>query len=313
MSTDATPDANFLNSITTPGAREFVERKGYASVDHLAVAALSSDKHISSTRRMSGSAVEVPGQNATDEDWSSFFSKVGRPERADQYDLKIEGDTDQPFMTAMRAAMHESGLSQRQAAKLVERYMAYAGERNAAQASSADAELHAQVDAMKRQWGSNWDSNVAAGQKAIAALGLTRADFDALPSSSLPGMANILARIGRAIGEGKIVLDTPEQAAGKIAEMESSPTTRKVLQNRRDPRHATTVAERDALYAAAGGAAPTPAKPVVGSAAEALQEIEKLKGDKAFQDALFNPRDPKHKESVARQSALFAKGYPAKG
>jgi hypothetical protein len=310
---DATPDANFLNSITTPGAREFVEKKGYASVDHLAVAALSSDRHISQTRRMSGNAVDIPGQNATDEDWSSFFSKIGRPERADQYDLKIEGDTDQPFMTAMRAAMHESGLSQRQAAKLVERYMAYAGERNAAQASSADADLNAQVDAMKRQWGASWDSNVAAGQKAIAALGLTRADFDALPSSSLPGMANILARIGRAIGEGKIVLDTPEQAAGKIAEMESSPTTRKVLQNRRDPRHAATVAERDALFAAAAGAAPPAAKPAVGSAAEALQEIEKLKGNKAFQDALFNPRDPEHKESVARQSALFAKAYPAKG
>jgi hypothetical protein len=44
---------------------------------------------------------------------------------------------------------------------------------------------------------------------------------------------------------------------------------------------------------------------------QARVKLDEMQKDKAFQDALFDKRNPKHKESVALQTALFAKAYPS--
>jgi hypothetical protein len=316
MSTDATPDANFLDSITTPGAREFVERKGYASVDHLAIAALSSDKHISSTRRMSGDAIAIPGQNATDEDWSSFFSKVGRPERAEQYQLQFgDGVTvDNGFVDWAKRSFHDAGLSPRQANALVKAYTAYAGERGGAEKSAANAAHEYQVDLLKKNWGSAWDSNILEGKKAVAALGIDRSLADQLDTQlGTSGAMELLARLGRAVADGKVQIETKDAAAAKIEELKGNKAFQDSLRDRRHPKHAENKKAWNAAHSAAtyGEAGTAPAKPAAaGSQADALQqEIAAIEKD----PALWNSKDPRHSAVVERRNALYAMLYPPKG
>jgi hypothetical protein len=243
-----------LSEITTPGARDLVERKGYKSADELAVAYYSADKHISSTRRLSGNAVDLPdAAKATDEDWRRFYSALGRPETPDKYQFKLDGvEADNGFLTAARGMMHEAGLSQRQAETLIGKYMAYAQQRGAAETSSAIGRNETELHVLKTTWGTSFEGNVLDGRKAVAALGLDARLVDRLQGEhGLVGTMDLLARIGRAVNAGKVQFNDATTAEAKIAEMKGNKAFQDSLRDRRHPKHAENLKAWEAAFAAA--------------------------------------------------------------
>lgn len=75
-------------------------------------------------------ALTVPGENATAEDWNKFYGRLGRPETADKYELKVDRSTlpaDMPYdeTTAVefRNWAHEAGLNTKQAQTLHDKYV----------------------------------------------------------------------------------------------------------------------------------------------------------------------------------------------
>jgi hypothetical protein len=326
MPDDVTPESNaagWLSQITTPGARAFVEQKGYSSVDALAIAALSSDKHIASTRRMSGNAVEIPAQNATDEDWSKFFASIGRPEQPGKYDLQFGNDVqvDNGFVDWAKQGFHAAGLNPRQANALVKAYVSYAQQRGAAETSSAIQGDDAQVQQLKTSWGKAWDSNIREARKAVAALGIDARLADRLGAEhGTAATMELLARLGRAVAEGKVQLSTADDAAAKIEQLKGNKAFQDDLRNPRAPRHAERLKEWSDAHAAAypagprseaKGAAPStvPGKPAAGSA---LAEIAALENDPVSRAALFDKRHPDHAAVVEKRRALYEKAYPPK-
>ena len=120
-------------------------------------------------QKMVGSRVKVPGEDATEEDLSSFYNQIGRPEAPDKYDLKMpEADYNQGKIDAFLEQAHKSGLTNKQAQSAIDFYhsLEVDGQVNT-EASMQQAKLDAET-ALKKEWGpSEYAKNLAISRRAF--------------------------------------------------------------------------------------------------------------------------------------------------
>ncbi len=105
--------------------RTTVEAKGWKTVDD----GIKSYRELESRL---GQALTVPGENATADDWNKLYAKLGRPETADKYELKVDRTNlpaDMPYdeTTAIefRNWAHEAGLNPKQAQLLHDKWVGH--------------------------------------------------------------------------------------------------------------------------------------------------------------------------------------------
>ena len=74
-------------------------------------------------QKLIGKSVQVPAEDAPPEDWGKVYNKLGRPEKPEDYGLKLEETADAALKeqaSALSKIFHDNGLSKKQAAKLLE-------------------------------------------------------------------------------------------------------------------------------------------------------------------------------------------------
>jgi hypothetical protein len=109
--------------------------------------------------------VVIPKDNASQEEWSNFFSKLGRPENfPEQY-------FDADMNNHMMQVFHESGLSSKQAKLLHSKYMEYVNTRINQNTQQAQQQSEQAIAALKQQYGPDFNVRVAAAQRAIQRFG----------------------------------------------------------------------------------------------------------------------------------------------
>lgn len=103
--------------------RTAVEAKGWKSMDDALTGYRNLEVH-------SSKALTVPGEHATADDWSKFYGRLGRPETADKYEIKVDRSTlpaDMPYDEAIavdfRNWAHEAGLNTKQAQTIHDKYV----------------------------------------------------------------------------------------------------------------------------------------------------------------------------------------------
>jgi hypothetical protein len=121
------------------GSDAFDGAKAFAGLeadnrDWLGKAGLDKDpvalaKHAFNQEKLLGSAIRVPGKDATPEERNAYLTKLGRPEKAEGYDFAMPKDLpkDLPYdgerATAFKAKAYELGLTKEQAANLHDWYV----------------------------------------------------------------------------------------------------------------------------------------------------------------------------------------------
>src|SRR5690349_14787907 len=70
----------------SPENRAFVEAKQWGSLGDALKSHRELEAHV-------GKALVPPGKDATADDWSKFYAKLGRPEKPEGYELKVARDT----------------------------------------------------------------------------------------------------------------------------------------------------------------------------------------------------------------------------
>lgn len=154
------------------------------------------------------------------EGWGNVWNKLGRPESAEGYELPVpEGDSGE-FAGAASSKMFELGVSKKQAQGIAEWY-------NTQQALAIE-QVHQQreqqatenIAAIRKEWGNNFDSNVAVANKAISAY-LTPEAIQALKESGLgsnPHFVKAFHKIGQSLSEAKVINGEPSQSGPKSTE-----------------------------------------------------------------------------------------------
>lgn len=167
-------------------------------------------------------------------DYSEVWNRLGRPETAEGYGLP---DTD--FAKAAAPELHKLGITKAQADALVaflDEYGKSAGK--ATEESAREANLKAE-EALKKDWGSDFDvKSQAVGEfvRSLAdKLNFTVEDFDNMQKSM--GYDKAMKLLYAFAGDGAIKnlsnynagQETPEVAAYKLKELLADPETAKLL------------------------------------------------------------------------------------
>lgn len=211
--------------------RTLVEAKKWGSVNDAIKSYRDLETHASK-------ALTVPGENATAEDWSKFYGRLGRPETADKYEIKVDRTAlpaDMPYDETMsvefRSWAHEAGLNPKQAQALHDKYVGSFAARFTEQTNQAKQQETAAHADLVQTWGDpaseGYKKNVELMSRAAHQLGVA----DALKKGGLLSadggirdatLAKALARVGKelfsedsfASGDGGVI-NNP-WAEGKI-------------------------------------------------------------------------------------------------
>ena len=194
-------------------------------------------KGLIEARKAASARPPIPDDKASPEDRHAFFKQLGKPDKAEEYQLKDEGydDVAKARLGEFKQFAHGLDLSQKQAEQLKDWYdkneSAAADQHLAAMKTAKDTN----VQALKQRWGPDFDTNVTLAESAGRHFFQSEADLQAFQSflktplqdGSVPGnhpiFLQILAQVGRALTEDNMLakIDNPAGAADIQAQIDS--------------------------------------------------------------------------------------------
>ena len=143
-----------------------------------------------------GRTLTIPKEG---EDTSDFYTKLGRPGKAEEYNF---GESDGELTDWFRSKAFDLGLSQDQASKLLSDWNEHVGELSEGQDADAKADYDNQWNDLKKDWGSAYDANINAAKKAAAKFGFEAEEIDAMEKALGPRkLFHRMSDIGRALAE----------------------------------------------------------------------------------------------------------------
>ena len=214
--------------------------------------------------RMLGNSVKIPGEDATDEERNDFFTKLGRPEQADQYEYQRpdmpEGMAyDEDAEKAFKEFAHKQGLSNAQLASTLDFYNKFALDSQIDQKLVMDEAYFKGEAALQKEWGhKGYDRNVAIAQRAMKEFGGPELEklMTEDPRGSHPALVKAFYKMGLKSQEAR-PLDAQHDSsfldiasAQKEIEAFNKPGHKfyKAYWNKDDPKHGEAIAYRDRLF-----------------------------------------------------------------
>lgn len=168
----------------------------------------------------------LPGKDATPEQWSEFYGKIGRPEKAEEYGLTVRDGEDPAFVGEVAGVMHKYGLTKEQAVGLQKDLMTKADTHLAAveqqKQAALDAKNQAEQTELKTELGERYDAQMELGKRAVRQFaGEQAADIISAMEEKIGYKATLKFFMG--IGAGLGEHDANGKAATKT-EGERTPT-----------------------------------------------------------------------------------------
>lgn len=184
--------------------------------------------------------VAVPTEHSTPEEWEAFFQKVGRPNKADEYQLAKpdalkDVGLDDAALGEVKALAHKHGLTQKQLGALGEWYFGTMAKSLEGVQQQQEQAKEAAIGELKKEWGTNYEANLQAAERGAAIVGLTKEVFAADPAlANNPHFIKAMAKVAEMTKEasgaglrnqgGGLGINSPEQAKAEIAKIRGDKT-----------------------------------------------------------------------------------------
>ncbi len=161
-------------------------------------------------------AVVKPGEDATDEDLTKYFTELGRPEKADSYEFsKAELPEGMKFAEGTelqhKQKCFDIGLTQKQAQASWESSVKDGVETYNAVVKSLNQRAEKAEQALKDEWGADYEENIALVERAKTQF-LSEEEVQSLEkegNANSPTMLKLLHKVGLSISEGHFVNGNP--------------------------------------------------------------------------------------------------------
>ena len=215
-----TPVSSWKDSISEEFRKDPSIEK-FTEIDALA------KSYINATRMIGQDKIVIPTKNSSQEAWDEAYAKLGRPETADKYNLKIESDIvkmDENAIKSFAEQSHKLGLNNKQAEGILDFYKN--NMEGTAQQSKIDTETaQAQSEQeLRQEWGRDFDAKVQqAGALAKANINPEVLDMTLSNGTRLgdhPEIIKGFAKIAGMMSEDKIVT-TESEDVNTVADIES--------------------------------------------------------------------------------------------
>ena len=209
------------------------------------------------------------------EDVNRYYTELGRPESADDYNLaslRPEGlPWDESMEGTMASAFHSAGLSTEQAQAVQSRMVEVAKEQYESSQGQLEEANRAARQQLQSKWGNAYQGNIDLANRAFAAHA----------GDAMQEMANTTLSNGIKLGNWGPFIEFMASLGQKQAEHG--------LIGEREGRRFTRTPD------------------------EAQREIRKLEADEDFQAAYFDGNHIEHDDAVARMSQLYKVAYDTDG
>ena len=183
--------------------------------------------YINAVKMIGQDKIAVPNKNSTEEAWEEAYTKLGRPETPDQYNLNIKSDVvkmDDSAIKSFAEQSHKLGLNNKQAEGILDFYKN--NMEGIAQQSKIDTET-AQAQAeqeLRQEWGRDFDAKVKqASAIAKANIGVEVLDMTLSNGTRLgdhPEIIKGFAKIASMMSEDKMVT-TESESVDSVSDIET--------------------------------------------------------------------------------------------
>jgi len=231
----------------------FIENKGWKGPGEM----LTSYRHAEHVRGMSAeSVVELPKDPDNAEQMGAFYTRLGRPESAEKYELPEaqvgEGSVD--LAPKFREWAFAAGLNQRQTRAIFDAYQTELQTIVQGQTEAQNQNVQVAEQQMRTEWGAEYEANMGHAKRFAAVFGLSEQWLEAIEGglaseedpSGAKGLWRGAAKIGRALSEHKFPGEavettelgtTPAVAQTQINELHMDKDFLAAYQNRNNPGH----------------------------------------------------------------------------
>ena len=238
----------FQASQMPPGLREEPILKTFDSVDKLAKSYVNAVKMIGGNP---DNMVAIPDEG---EKWDDFYNKIGRPEKANDYQFGDEnGELD-----GFREFAHDTGLTQAQASNILKLYGDIQEEQEEAHQNGLEELRTNTTMELQKEWGKNFDGKMDYAKRAFAQFASPELSqlMDESGMGNHPEMLRVFAKVGELMGEDSLVVGTglgssqlsPEQAQQEIQALYSDKEFSKSYRDNKDPAHKTAMSKMERLF-----------------------------------------------------------------
>ena len=208
-----------------------------------------------------GRTILAPKSDDDADGWNALYSRLGRPESPDKYELPVPEGDDGSFAQAVAPVLHELGLTSKQAKGLAEWWNETSGARIEQEREAFVQKSEQDFAALRREWGAAADQNVDLAKRALVRFGQDAGiDADGLErleqAIGTGPMLKLFHSIGSSFAVGSFVSSddsssgalTPEQAKNKINAMFADQEFMARYMNRDERVRAGAIAEMERLH-----------------------------------------------------------------
>jgi hypothetical protein len=177
------------------------------------------------------------------EGMTKVFDRLGRPAKADGYKFTAPEGAGENFVKNAQGWFHEAGLTEGQAAKVVEKFGADVAQTRKAAAEAEALRAKEGVEKLNKEWGAAMDKNTAIVDGVAREFGMSAEQVLGLRKALGPdGAMKFLYSIGQKLGEDTFVAQnggpkgfgnvmTPDAAKARITALKADKEFREKLVN----------------------------------------------------------------------------------
>lgn len=227
-------------------------------VEHLAKSFLSAQSTNIGTDKIS-----VPGDNATTEELTAFYEKLGCPADVKDYNFERGENIPEEYYSKdmeewFGGAAKEEGLSTKQATGILSKFNEYSLKQMTEQREAAQLGQDKAKKDLATEWGSKFESNINMAKRVIDQIGGSplREFLDQSQFGDAPLIIRAFSEVGRMIAEDDLAgfhatnfgANTPGQAKDKISAKRADEKFMVAFNDASHIDHSAAVSTMDDLY-----------------------------------------------------------------
>jgi len=195
-----TPSPVDWTSTFDDSTRGVIQTKGWKSPADVVGSYANLEKLLGADK--AGRAIVPPKDDATPEEFSAFYNKLGRPETAEGYKLPVpEGDTGEFAKTAANW-FHEAGVNSKQAEALAGKWNEHMSSVNQQNEETLAQNAEIDIQDLKKAWGKDFEGNSELAKRAMRESGLTAEDGMSIERAlGVKKAAEVFAKLGKQYAE----------------------------------------------------------------------------------------------------------------
>lgn len=210
--TTTTENTSWTEGLTDE-QKGLIEVKKFASPGDIIDSYRSLEKYLGAPKDKIIKIPDMKEEGARDE----FYNKLGRPTKASEYELPFTEDADDSMKEKLSALLHKAGSSQDSAHTIIEGLNEISKANVEILEAKQKEALDGQEQALKKEWGTKYEENVAMSKKAATGLGIGDEQLKSLEAAmGVDGAMKFLHGIGSKISEGSFV------QGGKVSSKQSA-------------------------------------------------------------------------------------------